>query len=214
MNYSLEMQQPRTSFASLMLVAALHIALIAGLIFGLKTVSVVMQHEKNVILVPVPPEPIKPPVFIDKPIPVNLITPPPPDVLPPPTTEPVIREKWIEPIDPTKGKIAVTPENHPAQVAKTENVFTSAIVDAKSCDKPDYPRNALRNGDTGIVTLELLIGQDGRVSESRIAKSSGHRELDQAAVAGLSLCKFKPATLNGQAQKSWAKLEYAWNLDN
>ncbi|UUZ51198.1 energy transducer TonB [Massilia sp. B-10] len=37
----------------------------------------------------------------------------------------------------------------------------------------------------------MLIGTNGQVTESRIQKSSGFRELDRAAIAALSMCKFK-----------------------
>jgi protein TonB len=37
--------------------------------------------------------------------------------------------------------------------------------------------------------------------------------LDRAAVAGLSLCKFKPASTDGIAEKAWAKMQYTWSID-
>jgi protein TonB len=97
--------------------------------------------------------------------------------------------------------------------AKPAQVFTAALANAKDCVLPEYPKNALRNGDTGIVNLALLIGTNGQVTESRIQKSSGFRELDRAAVAALSMCKFKPATNNGVAQPAWGQMAYVWRLD-
>ncbi|KQW97313.1 energy transducer TonB [Massilia sp. Root418] len=87
------------------------------------------------------------------------------------------------------------------------------MVDAANCAKPDYPRNAQRNGDTGTVTLALLIGTDGRVADSKVEKSSGFRELDRAAQVGLGLCRFKPATIDGVPQQSWTRMQYLWSLD-
>lgn len=96
---------------------------------------------------------------------------------------------------------------------KQAQVFTAALANARDCVLPEYPKNALRNGDTGIVSLALLIGTNGQVSESRIQKSSGFRELDRAAIAALSMCKFKPATNNGVAQPAWGQMAYVWRLD-
>jgi len=48
------------------------------------------------------------------------------------------------------------------------------------------------------VTLTFLIDVDGKVLESRVERSSGHRRLDEAARAGLGICKFKPATVDGR----------------
>ena len=99
------------------------------------------------------------------------------------------------------------------QVLKAAAVITAAVVDAQACSKPDYPKNALRNGDTGTVMLAFLIGTDGKVADSRIEKSSGFRELDRAAQSGLSLCKFKPGTVDGVPQQLWTKMQYVWSLD-
>lgn len=46
---------------------------------------------------------------------------------------------------------------------------------------PPYPRDALRDGLQGSVLLRVLVGVDGQPLEVSIAKSSGHRILDQAA---------------------------------
>jgi protein TonB len=97
--------------------------------------------------------------------------------------------------------------------AKSAPVITAAVVDAQACTKPDYPKNALRNGDTGTVLLAFLIGTDGKVADSRIEKTSGFRDLDRAAQAGLSLCKFKPGTVDGVPQQLWTKMQYVWSLD-
>ncbi|WP_432379700.1 energy transducer TonB [Duganella sp. P38] len=96
---------------------------------------------------------------------------------------------------------------------KAAPVVTAAVVDAQACSKPDYPKNALRNGDTGTVMLAFLIGADGKVAEARVERSSGFRELDRAAQAGLSLCKFKPGTVDGVPQQSWTRMQYVWSLD-
>lgn len=46
---------------------------------------------------------------------------------------------------------------------------------------PPYPRDALRDGLQGSVLLRVLVGVDGQPLDVTIAKSSGHRILDQAA---------------------------------
>lgn len=89
----------------------------------------------------------------------------------------------------------------------------AAVVDPSACRTPEYPRSSLRTGETGAVTLAFLIGTDGRVIDSRIDKSSGFPELDKAARAGLSLCRFKPASVDGKPEESWTKMRYVWKLD-
>ena len=88
-----------------------------------------------------------------------------------------------------------------------------AIVNAKACERPDYPPAAIRDNREGVTTLAFLIGTNGRVVDAKIEKSSGSKDLDKSAIAGLSRCAFKPGTVDGIAQQSWTKLEYVWRLE-
>ena len=90
---------------------------------------------------------------------------------------------------------------------------SAVLADANGCAKPDYPMRAARNGESGTVTLALLVGADGRVQDSRIQSSSGSRDLDRAAVNALSLCRFQPAMNGGAAEAGWAQLAYVWTLE-
>ncbi|TDK62584.1 energy transducer TonB [Sapientia aquatica] len=213
MKFALDIQPQHRSMTSLIVVGAMHIALFAALIYGLKTTSIDVIRQEDVIVFPPKPLPDPPQVEHD---PVKLKDPVTPTIIPPdlpPVEVDPNRVITLPPQPPhTSGGNEIGGKEGGVGIDVPAAVFVGAVVEAKSCDKPEYPRNSLRNGDTGVVTLGLLIGVDGKVSESRIEQTSGHKELDRAALAGLSLCKFKPATLDGKAQKSWAKLQYAWNL--
>ena len=87
------------------------------------------------------------------------------------------------------------------------------VASAGNCPVPNYPASSARNGDTGTVGLALLIAPDGHVADSRVTTSSGFRELDRAAVAALSSCRFKPATTNGVPESAWGKIAYVWTLE-
>ena len=91
-------------------------------------------------------------------------------------------------------------------------VITEAVIEARLCKKPEYPPASVRERQEGRVTLMLLVGVDGKVLDSYVQKSSGHPALDAAARAALSLCQFKPGTVDGVAQQSWTDLEYNWRL--
>ena len=64
--------------------------------------------------------------------------------------------------------------------AAAATVRAASMLDG--CAKPAYPAQAARNGDSGTVTLALLVGVDGRVTGSRIARSSGVGELDRESI--------------------------------
>ncbi|MES2164802.1 MAG: TonB family protein [Pseudomonadota bacterium] len=90
---------------------------------------------------------------------------------------------------------------------------TAVIVDARACVPPKYPTNSYLSGESGSVLLALLVGNDGRVIESKVQKSSGFPDLDKAARKALSQCKFKPAGSDGQGEPVWATMTYVWTLD-
>jgi protein TonB len=87
------------------------------------------------------------------------------------------------------------------------------VMDSKSCAAPVYPKPSLMNEETGTVLLGFLVSADGKVSESKIEKSSGFKGLDKAALNALSLCKFKPGTKDGKAETTWTKISFDWKLD-
>jgi protein TonB len=90
---------------------------------------------------------------------------------------------------------------------------TAAVISASSCEKPEYPSASKRLEEEGTVQLKFLVGVDGKVIESAVEKSSGFRRLDEAARAGLSKCQFKPGTVDGKPQQSWASMKYTWRLE-
>ncbi len=61
--------------------------------------------------------------------------------------------------------------------------------------------------------MRFLIDLDGRAIKSEVVRSSGHKRLDEAARAALSLCKFKPGTVDGKPEQSWAPIQYVWKLE-
>ena len=58
---------------------------------------------------------------------------------------------------------------------------------------PDYPAQARRHGLEGTVHVGVRVLADGQPSDARIHRSSGVRELDQAALAAVTASKFRPA---------------------
>jgi protein TonB len=101
----------------------------------------------------------------------------------------------------------------PAPVASAPPAVTAAVISASSFEKPEYPSASKRLEEEGTVQLKFLVGVDGKVLESAVEKSSGFRRLDEAARAGLAKCQFKPGTVDGKPQQSWASMKYTWRLE-
>jgi TonB family protein len=81
------------------------------------------------------------------------------------------------------------------------------------CHQPEYPRAALRYDETGAVTLRFLLDADGRVQAVRKVKSSGHPQLDDAAMFWLGAWPFQPATVDGRPVATWQPVRYVWTLE-
>lgn len=85
-------------------------------------------------------------------------------------------------------------------------------LDKNSCGKAEYPKAALMNEESGVVSLSLLVMPDGSVTDSKVEKSSGSKTLDKAAVKIYTACKYSPGTKDGKSEQAWAKVEHVWTL--
>jgi protein TonB len=208
MSYAHPRSQSRR-LTGMVITVALHIALIYALIHGLarKIVEIVVPPLETKIIEEIkPPAPDKPP-----PPPPKLETPPPPFIPPP-----EVNIQMPMQMAPTITAVAPTPPPKPAPMAPTpprQVVNTAPVVNAASCDKPEYPPAARRANETGTVLLNFLIDVDGKVIDSKVERTSGSRRLDEAARAGLELCNFRPATVDGKPTRAWARIEYVWRLE-
>lgn len=222
MEFSHTNQQGSSRFGKFAIVAGLHAALAILFVQGLDMKKLPLPIPDGIDVTfraePVPPPPVPP----DPPRPVPRTEPPrlfvPPvetPVTPPPDPVPMqatTAEPQPQPATPAQQPVADAP---PAAKPSTQagTIRSAVFADANACALPAYPTRALRNGDAGTTLLALLVGVDGRVSSARVERSSGSRDLDQAALHALSLCTFKPALNNGVAEAGWARLAYVWTLD-
>jgi periplasmic protein TonB len=68
---------------------------------------------------------------------------------------------------------------------------------------PPYPVVARRLGMEGVVLLDVLVAPDGSAADVRLARSSGHQQLDDSAVRTVrERWRFIPARRNGAAVES------------
>ena len=85
-------------------------------------------------------------------------------------------------------------------IATIETGPAAMQLEYKLAPAPAYPRRALQQRLTGTVMLEVLVGLEGQPLAVTVARSSGHRELDEAArVQVLKRWRFQPATRDGLA---------------
>ena len=139
---------------------------------------------------------------------------PPPAPTPPPKT-PLPKTPAPPPPAPTSTAPAITQTAAPPAAApQAPAIRMGAVIQAGAhCAKPDYPSASRRMEEEGTVTLKFLIGADGKVLQADIEKSSGFTRLDDAARNALSKCQFRPGTVDGKPEQSWASIKYTWRLE-
>ena len=208
-DYASRQRTPRKHVVGFAVVVVLHGLLFWAINSGLarKFVKVIKGPVEAVLLEEtkpdIPPPPPPPP-------PKNL--PPPPPAYVPPVDVPVSAPSPVNAIAAVSNTPQPVAPPSPAPVAHVP-VSTPAVISASSCEKPEYPSASKRLEEEGTVQLKFLVGVDGKVIESAVEKSSGFRRLDEAARAGLSKCQFKPGTVDGKPQQSWASMKYTWRLE-
>lgn len=204
-------------FGGLAAVVALHAGVIYALANGLGqcVVDIVRQPLEARVIVEAKPLPSPPPPEPAKPLPKKV--PPPKAYVPPPAVRtaapPPAAITAVTTTRPPEPVVA-TGVAEPAAAPAAEPVRVAAALDASgACKPPQYPPSSRRNGESGAVVLRFLIDTDGRVIESRVDTSSGFERLDEAALNGLALCHFKPGSVDGRPERSWARMRYVWKLN-
>ena len=220
MNFSHE-KSPGKNFTGIAIVIILHALVAYGIITGLGTrmVSKMAEAVETKIIEevkPPPPKEVPPP-----PPPPEMKAPPPPFIppvevnvqQPPPVQNTIANATSTKPATNVLTPPAPPANPAPPAPANPNPVRVAAVADFNTCAKPEWPKASLRNEETGTVTLSFLIGTDGRVADSKIVKSSGFRDLDKAAVTGISKCRFKPGLTDGKPEQAWMQMQYVWTLE-
>ena len=166
-DYAQQQRSPGKHLRGIAFVVVIHAVLIYALMNGLarKVVDVVKGPiETRIIQELKPPSPDAPPP------PPKLETPPPPFIPPPEVNiaEPAPAQNAIASVTSVKPVEAPPP---PAEAPKPA-VHLPPVVKASGCREPDYPAASARLGEVGRVVLELLVGVDGKVTDSKIQTSS------------------------------------------
>lgn len=77
---------------------------------------------------------------------------------------------------------------------------------------PVYPAVSRRRGEQGVVLVKVMIGSDGRPTRIQVQRSSGHRRLDDAAVAAAGQSTYRPVQRHGRAVVTQTVLAFQFRL--
>ena len=215
MDFSQNEVSPVRRYGGLGIVILLHVLVAYALITGLarKMVDVIKQPVETKIIEEVkpPPPPENPP-----PPPPKMAAPPPPFIPPPEVQiqQPVVQNTItaVTNQQPPPQAFHTSPPPAPPGPVAPAAPPVAAIADLNAC-KPEYPRASLLAEESGVVRVQFVVGPDSQLLSATVLKSSGFKNLDKAAVNGLSRCKFKAGYKDGKPVQSMFTTDYVWKLD-
>jgi len=136
---------------------------------------------------PPPPPPKEPPKTITK----IVEQPKPTPVPPPPEAPPIVYD------DPSPVAFEAPPPAPPAPVAAPADFGGTVDPTGRALNKPVYPPEEMRRGITGTTLLTLSYDVAGNVTDVKVKKSSGNRNLDRAAIKAANRWKINPGMRGG-----------------
>jgi protein TonB len=223
--------RPTRTLPRIAIVIALHALALFALVSG-DRITRMKTPQTVLLLATVPPETVEPPPPSPPPPPRSLPLdstplPPPPEVSVPqlrdievaPRTE--VAATIVDnamPVEAAGGKLDGTGTAGAGGVGEATgsgraSVRVRAVLDPANCERPRLPWRAEQRKLTGEVILAMLIDVDGKVTDARIARSSGEPILDQTALAGARKCHFVAATVDKLPVRSWELFRFWWSND-
>ncbi len=99
-------------------------------------------------------------------------------------------------------------ESHGGDTPRPNDTVTPPSLTSRA--EAVYPADALRDGLSASVGLELTIDETGAVSSARVTVPAGHG-FDEAALEAAKRFTFSPARRNGQPMRSTLQLSYEFH---
>ena len=115
-----------------------------------------------------------------------------------------------EPVAPPPAPPAA--EALPAKPAGPVSLGAELAVACPERSAPAYPPLSRRQGEEGKVVLRVELDEQGNVSASRVATSSGFARLDEAALAAVKTWRCNPARRDGQPVRAVALQPFKFQL--
>lgn len=160
---------------------------------------------------PPPAPPATPPPTPAKPVPAPAIFAPTPLIpIPAPAPAPVVARS--EPVVENPAPAAPDPGPQPAPAPPRPVSAGDLSASMIHAPPPRYPRESRRVREQGTVLLGVLLGADGNVVDITIARSSGHRRLDEAALSAVRKWRWRPTIRQGVAVQVRGSVEIPFML--
>jgi protein TonB len=208
---SAQASQRRFAIAALV---AVHAVAVVGLLDASGLRAVAIDAAPIFVAVVDAPASAKPPRVLPPPASAKIPQPPPmtlpliaPDVSPAPA--PLVGQ--VLPPHPQAAP-AVPVEAPPAPAQAPPRTIPSSAIQYIVPPAPVYPRISARMRESGKAVVRVFIDEDGLPRTVQLATSTGFARLDDAALAAVRHCRFKPWMDNGVAAAAWASIPIEFEL--
>lgn len=111
---------------------------------------------------------------------------------------------------PLPPRAPAAPPSPPVAPAASAQATSDPVLQGKP--SAPYPIAALRNGESGTVMLRVTVGADGVPYGIAVARSSGSRTLDRAAMGAVKSWRFSPGMRDGQPVPATVQIPVSYNL--
>ena len=156
--------------------------------------------------------------LVDVPEEIEFITPPKQIVMPPVNVQAVSDDEGEDPTLPqtTFNDFSDMPPPPAAgdhgEYAGPFDVFDQAPVLVEFVT-PEYPLIYREAGVEGTVSVRVLVGTDGRVTDAKVLSSDTAVDLEQAALEAAMKCRFRPAKQGPTPVKAHVMIPFVFRLD-
>ena len=106
-----------------------------------------------------------------------------------------------------------TASNGPQDAGAHGPPIQAAQPDYAYNPQPDYPMLLREQGVGGVVWLRVWVDSEGHPGEIKLAKGSGFRLLDDAALRAVRQWRFVPAKKGAQSLASWVEFPIRFTLN-
>lgn len=199
----------------LALVVSVHVALVSWAAFAVHADKTEPVAVMSVQILPMAPPVEQPKPVTPKPQPKSQPQTPKPTVTRVRTAEPVkaapLPEPKPKPVEETKPeprKPEPQPEPAPQVIPPRHD---AAYLNNPA---PVYPQTSRRLGETGTVSMRVLVGPDGKPQEVQVQRGSGFSRLDEAARLAVRKWTFVPAQRGDEKLAGWVTFPIVFNLSD
>jgi len=93
-----------------------------------------------------------------------------------------------------------------APVMQSEDLVIERLV------RPEYPQEARDRDIEGRVALVALVDTAGAVARVNLMSSTGERLLEEASIAAVKQCRFRPYRVDGKVSEVFAVFRFAFRI--